>query len=306
MAIDAVIEAAVRRLRADTTSGASELVASAVEVLREAGRLDQAGLAGVAQAVGEAQPSMASMWHAALAAVRDGGAPGALDDFERRRRRAGAAMVRAAVVELAPDEGRPLRVATCSFSGSVLACLRATARRAALSVSCAEGRPAFEGRRMAAALAEHGIAVELFVDAGIGEPLWREAGRADAVLLGADAVSPDWVVNKCGSGMLAAVAARLGVPVYVAATRDKFVDARVAGLVRIVDHDSSEVWDHPPPDVAVRNVYFERVSVDLVSGVITDAGTLAGDMIAEACRSACAGIDDRLVGLLSSTRPSVP
>jgi translation initiation factor eIF-2B subunit delta len=120
----------------------------------------------------------------------------------------------------------------------------------------------------------------------------------DAVLIGADAVAPDWVVNKCGSSMLSALAVRAGVPVYVAATRDKFVDDRVAALLQVAEHDPAEVWDGPPPGVAVRNVYFERMPADLVSAFITDAGVLSGDMLAEACRAACAGIDDRLVDAL--------
>jgi translation initiation factor 2B subunit (eIF-2B alpha/beta/delta family) len=304
--VDPVIDAAIDRLKANTTSGASELVPSAIDILRRAGRFDSARLAAVARAVGDAQPSMASVWHAALAALRDDREPGALDRFERRWRRAGAALVRTTVDQLAPDGGGPLHVATCSFSGSVLACLRALAGRAALRVSCAEGRPAFEGRRLAAALSGEGIAVEAFTDAGIGEAVWRQPGRADAVLLGADAVSPDWVVNKAGSGMLAAAAARVGVPVYVAATRDKFVDGRVAGLLRIVEHDAAEVWGGSPPGVTVRNAYFERMPIDLVASVITDAGALSGTMIAEACRAACAGISDRLVDALSLTRPSAP
>jgi translation initiation factor 2B subunit (eIF-2B alpha/beta/delta family) len=292
------IEAAVRRLAADRVSGASELVPLAIQALRGASRLDQARMAEVARAVGEAQPSMASVWHAALAALRDIAQPGALDDFERRWRRAGAALARLAADYLTPGAGGSLRVVTWSFSGSVLACLRALSGRTALTVSCAEGRPAFEGRRLAAALAAETIPTETFTDAGLGEVLWRRRERADAVLIGADAVTPEWVLNKSGSATLAAAAARVGVPVYVAAARDKFADGRVATLLRIVDHDPSEVWDAPPPGVAVRNHYFERMPIELVSGVITDAGTLSGDMIAEACRAACAGIDGQLIDLL--------
>ena len=296
--MEAVIAVAIERLAADTVSGASELVPLAIQALRGASRLDQAGVAEVARAVGEAQPSMASVWHAALAALRDNRQPGALDEFERRWRRAGAALARTAADHLTCGTGGSLRVVTWSFSGSVLACLRAVGGRVALTVSCAEGRPALEGRRLAAALAAEAIPTETFTDAGIGQALWRDGGRADAVLLGADAVTPEFVVNKCGSGMLAAAAARVGVPVYVVATRDKFVDARVAGLLRIVDRNPSEVWDGPPPGVAVRNVYFERMPIDLVSGIITDADTLCGDMIAEACRAATADVTDDDVAVL--------
>jgi translation initiation factor 2B subunit (eIF-2B alpha/beta/delta family) len=82
------------------------------------------------------------------------------------------------------------------------------------------------------------------------------------------------------------------VPVYVAATRDKFVDARVARLLGIVEHAPGEVWEAPPAGVNVRNPYFERMGMDLVDGVLTDAGVLAGAMIGEACRAASAALGD--------------
>ena len=95
--MDEWIRAAVDRLGSDRTSGASEIVPLAIDILRGADRLDAAGLADVARSVGRAQPSMAAVWHAALAAVREPHSPGALDQFERRWRLAGDAMVRAAV-----------------------------------------------------------------------------------------------------------------------------------------------------------------------------------------------------------------
>jgi hypothetical protein len=42
-------------------------------------------------------------------------------------------------------------------------------------------------------------------------------------------------------------------------------------------------WDATLVDV--RNPLFERVPLDRVAGVLTDAGLLAGDMIAAACAS---------------------
>jgi translation initiation factor 2B subunit (eIF-2B alpha/beta/delta family) len=245
--MDGTMASALARLGADSSSGASELMPRALGILREAARSGPSDLVDVARAVGEVQPSMASFWRLALAALREAEEPGALERFEQRWRRAGAALVRNVVDQLAPPEGSALHVVTCSFSGSVLSCLRAVGRRVALRVSCAEGRPAFEGRRLAAALAVEGIPVELFSDAAVGEALWREPGRADVVLVGADAVTPAWVVNKAGTGMIAAAASRIGVPVYVAATREKFLDARVVRLLRVVEHDPSEIWSGPPP-----------------------------------------------------------
>ena len=285
--MDPSVAAAVDRLRADATSGASELLPRAIEILRGADRLSPAEALELVRVVGRAQPSMASLWNAALAALRERREPGALERFDERRRRATDAMVRCALDELLPG-GPPRHVVTISFSGSVVACLLALGRSASLSVSCAEGRPGLEGRRMAERVVRAGIPVEFYSDAALGEALRQ--GRADevVVLVGADAVTPAWALNKVGTRMLAAAAAQDVVPVYVAATRDKFMDARAARLLQIVEHDPRELWIDPPAGLTVRNIWFERVPIELVAGVITDAGTLAPDMVAEACRSASA------------------
>ncbi len=326
--MDETIGRRLATLAADARSGASELVWQAIAILRDA--IDEgAEVVEVARAVGLAQPSMASIWNAALAAVADAGdagrrraagrsqpsETGRLDRFEQRCRRAGAAMTRVAVETLAPSGGRGLHVVTWSFSGSVLACLRALAGRAGLGgraavpargplrVSCAEGRPMFEGRRLASALAADGIPVQDFSDAALAASLEGDEPSGRLVLVGADAVTPEWLVNKVGTGMLLAAAARAGVPTFAAATRAKFVDVRVARLLAIDERDAAEVWDGAPAGVAVRNPYFERVPIDLVSGVITDAGPLTGGMIAEACRAASADVSDEEIASLAPGRP---
>jgi translation initiation factor 2B subunit (eIF-2B alpha/beta/delta family) len=289
--MEETLRVALGRLKADVQSGASELLPRAMEILRHAVLAGDA-IDAVAREVCLAQPSMAPMWNAALAALAQGRQPesAALDRFEQRRVRAGDAMTRVAVEALRPADRRRLHVVTVSYSGSVLACLRGLGRD--VRVSCAEGRPALEGRRLAAALARDGVAVDFFTDAALAGALHGADGDERVVLVGADAVAPDWVVNKVGTGMLAAAASRAGVPVYVAATRDKFVDARVARLLSVIDHDPGEVWDAAPAGVAPRNPYFERMGLDLVDGVLTDAGMLTGAMIGEACRAASAAFGD--------------
>jgi translation initiation factor 2B subunit (eIF-2B alpha/beta/delta family) len=295
--MDETLRTAVARLADDARSGASELLPQVVAILRRAasrrGVVEEA-----ARAICHAQPSMAPFWNAALAALADTrAAGGALDRFDQRARRAPAALARVAAATLSPVDGRALHVISWSYSGSVASCLRALtgappAGPRTLRVSCGEGRPAFEGRRLAEALARDGIAVECFTDGALACAL---AGRGDeerVVLVGADAVSPDWIVNKAGTRMLAAAAAHAGVPVYVAATRDKFVDPRVARLLRMVEREAAQVWDGPPAGVTVRNPCFEKVGLDLVTAVVTDAGTLTGAMIGEACRAASAGASD--------------
>jgi translation initiation factor 2B subunit (eIF-2B alpha/beta/delta family) len=296
--MDPSVAAAVDRLREDATSGASELLPHAIEILRGTGDLLPDAALDVARAVGQAQPSMASLWNAALAALGERRRPGLLARFDERRRRAPDALVRCALDQLLLPGAGPLHVVTISFSGSVVACLRAAARRVRLRVSCAEGRPGLEGRRMARALAESGIAVDLRGDAALGDALGQDAESETIVLVGADAVTPGWMLNKTGTSMLAAAAARLGVPIYVVAARDKFMDPRAARLLRIVEHDPRAVWDEAPAGVVVRNAWFERVPGDLLTGVITEAGTLSPDMLEEACRAASADVADEDIASL--------
>jgi translation initiation factor 2B subunit (eIF-2B alpha/beta/delta family) len=215
---------------------------------------------------------MAPMWNAALAAIDARDRPERFARFAERVARAPAAIARFGVALLteAVDRDAPLTIVTVSFSATVLHVLTALARERAVRVACSESRPALEGRALASRLAAAGVAVELFGDAAIGAALVG----ADAVLTGADAVTPDRIVNKSGTRMLAAAGARQGVPLYVIAARDKCLDPRLAPRLLHREGEPAEVWDAPPEGVVVRNPYFEAVPLDLVAALITDAGVV--------------------------------
>jgi len=151
----------------------------------------------------------------------------------------------------------------------------------ALRVSCSESRPALEGRRLARKLAGLEIPVTCYSDAAIAEALTD----ADAVAVGADAIGPAWFLNKTGTRMLAASAWQRGVPVYVVASRDKFVSAAVADRLVVREGAASEVWEDPPGGVTVRNPYFEPIPLELVTTVISDIGLLGAAMLPDVCAS---------------------
>lgn len=303
--MDEALHLQLARLGADAESGASELLPAVLDILRQAREAGRAAVAEAARAVCAAQPSMAPAWNAAAAALRDVDEPGALARFEYRVGRAGPALRRLAVDVLAgPTAGNGglspgrLRIATVSYSGSVRDALVGVAARTMLSVACAEGRPRLEGRRLATALSREGIDVALYTDAALAAALHG----ANAVLFGADAIGPGWFLNKCGTWQLAVAASTAGVPAYVLATRDKFVPLPLAGFLSIVEHDPREVWDAPPPGVRVGNPYFERVPLDWIAGIVTDAGLLGAGMVEEACRAAGSALTPAVVDTL---RPSV-
>jgi translation initiation factor 2B subunit (eIF-2B alpha/beta/delta family) len=51
--------------------------------------------------------------------------------------------------------------------------------------------------------------------------------------------------------------------------------------------------------VVVRNPYFDRVPLDHVTAVITDAGVLGVEMVEEACRASGAGISEAALAALA-------
>ena len=274
------LERRIARIAADRQSGASELLAEAAAILAEA--LSTGGLLRpLATALIAAQPSMAPMRNAVRAALL-AATPADFDRYIQRAQRAPAALVRHAVALLGSESPDTLRLVTISFSATVLRVLESLAQRQQIQVSCADGQPGLEGRRLAERLASAGIAVTHYTDAALGHAI---AG-ATAVLVGADAVTPDWFLNKSGTRMLAAVAGSEGVPVYVAATLDKFVSRDVAGRLDIREEPPEEVWPAPPARVRVRNPCFEATSLDLVSAVISEAGVLGGAMVVDACPTA--------------------
>jgi translation initiation factor 2B subunit (eIF-2B alpha/beta/delta family) len=271
----------VREIAEDRESGSSEILALAIDILRgclAAGdRVEDCAIA-----LCRAQPTMAPVWNAARAAVAAMNDPEAFEQFARRASRAPQAVVRFAVDVLTTGvgAGATVRLATLSYSSSVAKVGEALARERPVEFACTEGRPVFEGRTLAARLAAAGCRVRFFTDAAIGHAL----DECDAVIVGADAVSGRWFVNKSGTRLLAAAAAHRGVPVYVLAGREKFVTPEIESKLEIVEGARDEVWPDGPPSVAVRNPYFERTPLDLVAGVITDVGMLGADAVAEVCR----------------------
>jgi len=285
------LERRIALIASDRESGASEILDEALAILRDA-LADPADLISVARALCRAQPTMAPIWNASIAALGAQDDPERFNRFAQRVARAPEALARFALECFNDREntgqrvdggGRvlPLRLVTISFSRSVARVLEVIAQTRSLRVSCSEGRPALEGRRLATRLATAGIPVTCFTDAAIGQAL----GGADAVLVGADAVAPEWFLNKSGTRMLAAAAAQQGIPLYVLASRDKFVSHAIAGRLVFREGEPAEVWEGAPAGVAVRNPYFESTPLDLVTGIITDAGVLGAALAPEVCAS---------------------
>jgi translation initiation factor 2B subunit (eIF-2B alpha/beta/delta family) len=269
------LEKRIAAVAADRESGASEILEDVLAILRTA-LVARADLPEVSEALRRAQPSMAPVWNATAAALT-----GDLDRFAQRVARAPDAISRFAVelLETGAPRGAALRIVTISYSATVAHIIEALARRRPVQAACAEGRPALEGRWLASRLVAAGVPVTCYTDAALG----RALDSADAVLVGADTVSPAWFLNKSGTRMLAASGTLRGIPVYVAAGREKFAAPQLAEALSERHGPASEIWPDPPPGVTVLNPYFERTPLELVAAVMSDIGVLGSQDVAELC-----------------------
>src|ERR1044071_3886830 len=109
----------------DRESGASDILRAAIDVLGEA--IDRpTELVPVARALCAAQPTMAPIWNAALAALASRDDPNRFTQFVQRVGRAPQAMARFALSAFDVDTGAsPRRIVTLSSSRSVATILEA-------------------------------------------------------------------------------------------------------------------------------------------------------------------------------------
>jgi translation initiation factor 2B subunit (eIF-2B alpha/beta/delta family) len=152
-------------------------------------------------------------------------------------------------------------VVTTSYSSSVARALT-QAGKSGIRIIVSESRPKGEGHLLAWYLRDAGMEVTLVVDAALG----LHIPRAQAVVLGADAVMPGYFVNKIGSYALCLLAREHDVPVYVLTDTFRLVGKNVVPRKQI-GHPAREVIRQPQP-YAIDNRYFDFVPLDLVGTII--------------------------------------
>lgn len=150
-----------------------------------------------------------------------------------------------------------------------------------VAVIANETRPFLQGARLTAwEMVQEEIPVTLVTDGMAGHLMQR--GQVDLIVVGADRIAANGdVANKIGTYPLAVLAARHGLPFYVAAplsTIDR--DVPDGAAIPIEERDGAEVtgfrgerW--APEGVAVANPAFDVTPAALVTGLITERGVVA-------------------------------
>jgi translation initiation factor 2B subunit (eIF-2B alpha/beta/delta family) len=135
-----------------------------------------------------------------------------------------------------------------------------------------ETRPLFQGRKTAVELKKAGIKVTMFVDSAAAIAIEKQNKKdkvhADKVFLGADALLNNGIINKIGSGLIAELAKKHKIPIYIIADSWKYSKHKVP----IENRSLNEVWDKAPKNIKIQNPAFEFVPKKYISGIVTELG----------------------------------
>ena len=283
--IPKIVADLIREVAKDKTSGAVELTRKGAEALLLLADQTAAQdtpqllseLLGTGRKLIEAQPSMAPLFtlvHTVLSSL-----DAAQDVGEARQAITAAARGFAADLGLRGEKialealsliPNGVAILTHSRSSTVSgALLLAKERGRSFRVLCTESRPLYEGRELARELGQQGIETTLITEAAVAHFM----SEIDLVMVGADSVSRQGLVNKMGTHALALVAHAYGVPFYALCGTEKFLPPDYPYL-EIQLKDPQEVWEDHPKGVTVLNYYFDVTPLEHVNGLVTENGLL--------------------------------
>lgn len=141
-----------------------------------------------------------------------------------------------------------------------------------------ETRPLFQGRKTTRELSRAGIRTTQFVDSAIKIALVSsqkqgKIKKVNLVLLGADALLDDSVINKVGSGLIAEIAFNAHIPLYIVADSWKYASQ----IIKLEQRDFHEIWNPKENKIHIKNPAFEVIPKKYIKGIITEYGLLSYD-----------------------------
>ncbi len=240
-------------MKQDRISGAAELERKAIDRMKR--YIGREALLEKCYSLLSTYPSMASIWNIANFAFLYGErAKKKFEDMTKSNEK---------VIENgvnAVENGST--ILTYSRSSTVMKILKAC-RNKDIKVICSESRPKYEGRKLAMELSNEGIDVTLTTDATLAFMM----DKADMLLMGADAILKDSIINKAGTAPLLAYANEESKEIFVAASSYK-----VFPFVFLKEENDREIWKNAPDGIKIKNFYFDVTDVIHISYFITENG----------------------------------
>jgi len=160
----------------------------------------------------------------------------------------------------------------CHSTNVIQALIYAHIKGKKFEVYNTETRPLFQGRKTYLDLKNSGIKITQFIDSAIAIALKKVQGtkKVDLVLLGADALLNNKVINKVGSGLIAEIAYKNNIPVYIVADSWKYSSKSI----KLEQRDFKEIWDPKKNKVHIRNPAFEEIDSRYIKGIVSEYGIL--------------------------------
>ena len=144
-------------------------------------------------------------------------------------------------------------------------------------VICSESRPRNEGIITAKTLANHSIPVTLCTDAY----LFSHIDLSDIVLIGADAICQQGIVNKTGSLPLINLAKQFDIPRYVLCDSRKIIPYAYELPIEQMKPSEDITNNIILENLSIANNYFDYTPLDYFSYVISEQGFISIPRIKE-------------------------
>ncbi len=164
--------------------------------------------------------------------------------------------------------------------GTALGVIRAAWKNGkGIKVIATETRPLLQGARLTAyELFRDGIPVTLITDSMVGYVMSK--GFVNKVVVGADRIVKDAVVNKIGTYTIAVLAHEHEIPFYVAAPKSTFDIERLAKDVVVEERNLEEVVNFrgvqvAPKGVSAFNPAFDITHLKYVTAIICEEGVFS-------------------------------
>jgi methylthioribose-1-phosphate isomerase len=164
--------------------------------------------------------------------------------------------------------------------GTALGVLRAARKKGKkIKVIATETRPLLQGARLTAyELFRDGFPITLITDSMVGYTMSK--GLINKVVVGADRIVKDAVVNKIGTFAIAVLAHEHKIPFYVAAPTSTFDLNRLAKDVIVEERDMEEVVKFAgiqvaPQGVGASNPAFDLTPMKYVTAIICEVGVFS-------------------------------
>ena len=114
----------------------------------------------------------------------------------------------------------------------------------------------------------------MFIDSAAAIALEKEDQNdkifVNKVFIGADALLSNGIINKVGSGMIAELAHKHRIPVYIIADSWKYSKKKVP----IENRKLNEIWNRAPKNIRIQNPAFEFVPKKYITGIVSELGIL--------------------------------